>query len=342
MDYKSLSTYDYELPEERIAQSPIEPRDHSRLLVYDRKSGEIFHKHFYDLPEYLTAGDVLVLNNTRVIPARLYGFKGTGAKIETLLLKRITIDSWEVLLKPAKRLKIGEVLHYSNELSATLVEIKGDGNRVLKFKFDGVFEDIIARVGTMPLPPYIHEKLENNERYQTVYSKVEGSSAAPTAGLHFTPELLEKIKGMGVQICEVTLDVGLGTFRPCKEEDITKHNMHSESYFVPSASCEIINKAKFEGRRIICVGTTSVRTLESIAQYGFPLKERREDTSIFIYPPYQFKLVDALITNFHLPKSTLLMLVSALVGVEEIKKIYKVAVEEKYRFFSFGDAMLIL
>ncbi len=342
MDYTKLSTYDYDLPEELIAQTPIEPRDHSRLLVYDRSTKKIEHKHFYDLPEYLKPGDVLVINNTRVLPARLYGYKKTGAKIETLLVKRLSLTKWEVLLKPAKRLKLGDELYYSDELSAELKEIKPDGNRILEFKYNGVFEDIISRVGSMPLPPYIHEKLKNAERYQTVYSKVQGSSAAPTAGLHFTNELLEKIKKMGVEIAEVTLDVGLGTFRPCKEEDITHHEMHKETYSISKNTCEIINKAKSEKRRVICVGTTSVRTVESVANLNLPLQECQGETGIFIYPPYQFKIVDALITNFHLPKSTLLMLVSALVGVDEMKRIYTEAVKEKYRFFSFGDAMIII
>ena len=341
IDYKNINTYDYELPEELIAQIPVEPRDSSRLLIFDKKTNEIEHKHFYDICDYLNAGDVLVINNTRVIPARLYGYKSTGAKLEVMLLKRHSLNVWECLMKPAKRLHIGEILVFNEELSCKLIEVKQDGNRIIKFIYNGVLEDILSRVGQMPLPPYIHEKLKDQERYQTVYNKVSGSAAALTAGLHFTPQLIQKLKDKGVLFAEVTLDVGLGTFRPCKEEDITKHLMHTEHYHISQETCDIINKAKKDGRRVIAVGTTSVRTLESVARYGFPLKPMDEDTSIFIYPPYEFKVVDGLITNFHLPKSTLIMLVSAFAGHDNVMNIYKTAVQEKYRFFSFGDAMFI-
>lgn len=340
-DYTNVNTYDYFLPDELIAQTPVEPRDSSRMIVFDKDTTHIEHKHFYDISDYLVAGDVLVINNTRVLPARLYGYKATGAKLEVLLLKRQSINVWECLMKPAKRLHIGDELVFNEELKCKLIEIMPDGNRKIEFIYNGVLEDILSRVGTMPLPPYIREKLKDQERYQTVYSKKVSSAAAPTAGLHFTTELIEKLKAKGVIFAEVTLDVGLGTFRPCKEEDITKHEMHTEHYNISSEACDIINKAKAEGRRVIAVGTTSVRTLESAARYGMPLNPTSEDTSIFIYPPYQFKVVDALITNFHLPKSTLIMLVSAFMGLDNTMNVYKTAVESKYRFFSFGDCMLI-
>ena len=342
INYKSLSTYDYYLPEDRIAQTPLEKRDESKLLVFNRKTKDITQKQFKDITEFLVKGDVLVINNTRVLPARIMAHKDTGASVEILLLKRRNLTDWEVLLKPAKRVKVGTVLYVNTELSCELLEVLEDGNRLVRFKYEGVFEDVLNRVGSMPLPPYIHEKLKDKERYQTVYNKVEGSAAAPTAGLHFTPELLEKIKKMGVEIVELTLDVGLGTFRPCKEDDITKHIMHSEHYTLSEEAATKINKAKREGRRVIAVGTTSVRTLEAVAQKGMPLTADDDNTDIFIYPPYKFKVVDALITNFHLPKSTLIMLVSAFAGYENTMNIYEFAVENFYRFFSFGDCMLIL
>lgn len=341
INYKALSIYDYHLPENLIAQTPLDKRDESRLLCFNRKTKDIHQRQFKDIKSFLRKGDVLVVNNTRVMPARLFGFKETGTKIEVLLLKRLNLTDFEVIMKPAKRVKIGMQLVFNEELKCELMEIKEDGNRVVRFIFDGVFEDILDRVGTIPLPPYIHEKLKDKERYQTVYNKVDGSAAAPTAGLHFTKELLKEIQDMGVEILEVTLDVGLGTFRPCKEEDITKHDMHTEHYSISKEVAEKINKAKIENRRVIAVGTTSVRTLESVAQKGMPLTEDDDDTSIFIYPPYKFKVVDALITNFHLPKSTLIMLVSAFAGYENTMNLYETAVENGYRFFSFGDAMFI-
>ena len=341
IDYKSLDTYDYHLPKNLIAQTPLEKRDESRLLIFDRKTKDMYHRHFKDITDFLKKGDVLVVNNTRVLPARLMAKKDTGANVEILLLKRINLNDWEVLLKPGKRVKIGTILTISDELKCELIEIKQDGNRVVRFHYNGVFEEILNRVGSMPLPHYIHEKLKDNERYQTVYNKVLGSAAAPTAGLHFTPELMKNILDMGVEILELTLDVGLGTFRPCKEKDITKHVMHTEHYRLTQDVADKINKAKIENRRIIAVGTTSVRTLETVAQNGMPLEASEGETSIFIYPPYEFKVVDALITNFHLPNSTLLMLVSAFAGYENTMNIYETAVENQYRFFSFGDAMFI-
>ena len=335
--------FDYYLPEELIAQTPVYPRDSSRMLVYDRKTGKIEHKHFYDIVNYLKEGDVLVRNNTKVLPARMFFYTKNGAKVEILLLKRLSIGDWEVLVKPGKKARIGASLTANSELSLEVIGINEvEGSRIVRFNFNGVFEDIISRIGEMPLPPYIKEKLKEQERYQTVYSKVDGSSAAPTAGLHFTEELIEKLKAKGVIIVDVLLHVGLGTFRPVKEDDILKHHMHSEYYEVSKESDEIINKAKSEGRRVICVGTTSVRTVESVANEKGLLKEEKGNTEIFIYPGYTFKCVDSLITNFHLPKSTLLMLISAFMGRENALSIYKQAVEEKYRFFSFGDACLIL
>ena len=337
MDLLSKKSYYYDLPEELIAQTPIEPRDSSRLLVYDRKTGQIEHKIFHDIIDYLNAGDVLVVNNTRVLPARIYGYKDTGAKIEILLQKRLDLTNWEAIARPTKRLKVGTVLTFSEHLKCTVKEIGDYGCVKIEFAFDGVFEHRLSEVGSMPLPPYIKEKLKDKERYQTVYSKIEGSSAAPTAGLHFTPQLLQKIRDKGVEIVEVLLHVGLGTFRPVKEDNILKHEMHSEFFVMSEENAERLNKAKSEGRRIIAVGTTSVRVLESACENGKFLPMKKE-TQIFIYPSYKFKAVDALITNFHLPESTLIMLVSAFIGRDETMRIYETAVKEKYRFFSFGDA----
>ena len=336
------SDYFYELPEELIAQTPAEPRDSSRLLVYDRKTGKSEDRIFRDIKEYLRPGDVLVINNTKVLPARMYAYTKNGGRVEVLLLKRQNYTDWEVLVRPGKKAKEGTELGVSEELSLTVRSRTLTGERVVEFHFDGVFEDILSRVGSMPLPPYIHEKLKDKDRYQTVYCKTDGSAAAPTAGLHFTKELLAEIKAMGVQVAEVLLHVGLGTFRPVSEEIITEHKMHSEYYLVEERAAEIINRAKAEGRRVIAVGTTSVRTLESVADERGFVRPCSGDTEIFLYPPYKMKCVDALITNFHLPESTLIMLVSALYGYEKTMAAYKVAVEERYRFFSFGDAMLIL
>ena len=335
------STYYYDLPENLIAQTPIEPRDASRLLIYDKKSKKIEHKQFFDIINYLNKGDVLVLNNTRVLPARIFGFKETGAKIEVLLQKRLNLKEWEVIAKPTKRLSNGTKIVFNEELSCIFTEIGEYGCCKVKFTFDGVFEEKLSRIGSIPLPPYIHEKLKDPERYQTVYSKVEGSSAAPTAGLHFTPNLLEKIKEKGVEIVEVLLHVGLGTFRPVKEENILDHKMHSEYIELSEKNAEILNNAKKEGRRVIAVGTTSVRVLESCYKQD-KLTPTKEETNIFIYPGYKFKVIDGLITNFHLPESTLLMLVSAFCGIEETLNVYKTAVKENYRFFSFGDACFFI
>ena len=337
------SDFDYDLPEELIAQTPVEPRDSSRLLVYDGKTDKIYHERFYDIKKYLKKGDVLVINNTRVLPARLFGFTKNGARVEILLLKRFDLTRWEVLVKPGKKARVGTELFLSEELSLKVEKIDEEsGTREVNFIFDGVFEDIVSRLGEMPLPPYIHEKLKDKERYQTVYSKIEGSAAAPTAGLHFTKELLKELTDMGVIIADVLLHVGLGTFRPVKEEDLSKHHMHSEYFEISEKTAEIVNKAKSEGRRVIAVGTTSIRTLESVAnEQGF-IKAAKGDTDIFLYPPYKFKCVEGIITNFHLPKSTLIMLIACKTGREKILEIYKTAVEEKYRFFSFGDACLFL
>ena len=336
------SDYFYELPEELIAQTPAEPRDSSRLLVYDRKTGKSEDRIFRDIKEYLRPGDVLVINNTKVLPARMYAYTKNGGRVEVLLLKRQNYTDWEVLVRPGKKAKEGVELVVSEELSLTVRSRTPTGERVVEFHFDGVFEDILSRVGSMPLPPYIHEKLKDKDRYQTVYCKTDGSAAAPTAGLHFTKELLAEIKAMGVRVAEVLLHVGLGTFRPVKEEDLTHHVMHSEYYCVSEEAADIVNAAKREGRRVIAVGTTSVRTLETVADEKGMLRPCSGDTSIFIYPPYKFKCVDALITNFHLPESTLIMLVSAFMGREQCLALYREAVEKKYRFFSFGDAMLIM
>jgi len=341
MQYKKSDFY-YDLPQELIAQTPAEPRDSSRLLVYDRAKDKIEHRIFRDICDYLKSGDVLVVNNTKVLPARLFAHTEYGGAVEVLLLKRLDINEWEVLVKPGKKCTVGKKLFISDELSLTVKGITDSGERIVKFEYNGVFEEILEKLGSMPLPPYIKQKLKDKSRYQTVYAKVDGSAAAPTAGLHFTPELLGKIKAMGVQVAEVLLHVGLGTFRPVKEDIITDHKMHSEYFEVSDEAAEIINRAKLDHRRIIAVGTTSVRTLESAADENGLLKPCRGNTEIFIYPPYKFKCVDALITNFHLPESTLIMLVAALCGREKILELYRVAVSERYRFFSFGDACLIL
>ena len=342
MDLLNKASYYYDLPEELIAQTPIEPRDASRMLVYHKDSKTIEHKHFYDIASYLKAGDVLVINNTKVLPARLYGYKESGAKIEVLLHKRQDLKNWECLAKPLKRLKIGDKVVFSENLSCTLVEKLPDGLCKMRFDFDGIFEHRLSEVGTMPLPPYIKQKLKDQNRYQTVYAKVEGSSAAPTAGLHFTPELLAKLKDMSVEIIEVLLHVGLGTFRPVKEDNILKHEMHSEFYEMSKENADKLNAAKREGRRIIAVGTTSVRVLESACDENGVFHPAKQETSIFIYPSYKFKAIDGLITNFHLPESTLIMLVSAFLGRDETMKIYKTAVKNRYRFFSFGDACFFI
>lgn len=336
------SDFYYDLPEELIAQTPAEPRDSSRLLVYDRSADKAEHKIFRDIKNYLRAGDVLVINNTKVLPARLYAHTEHGGRVEVLLLKRISSLRWEVLVKPGKKCKPGTRLTVDDKLSLTVNSVTDSGERIVDFECDGVFEEALDRVGSMPLPPYIKKKLEDKNRYQTVYAKTDGSAAAPTAGLHFTPQLLEEIKDMGVEIAQILLHVGLGTFRPVKEDAITDHKMHSEYYEVGEQAAQIISRAKREGRRVIAVGTTSVRTLESAANDDGTIDPCFGNTSIFIYPPYKFKCVDCLVTNFHLPESTLIMLVSALVGREKTLQLYKTAVEEKYRFFSFGDAMLIL
>ena len=337
------SDFYYDLPKEFIAQTPTEPRDHAKLLVYDRNTKTVAHRHFYDLPEYLKKGDCLVINETRVLPARLIGErKDTGSFIEFLLLRRESADVWEILVRPGKKAKPGQRFIFGNELEAEVLKVKDDGNRIVKFFYDGVFEEILDRLGSMPLPPYITEKLENKEMYQTVYSKEAGSAAAPTAGLHFTPELLDKIRDMGVDVVPVLLHVGLGTFRPVKVDDVTSHKMHSEYYCVSDDAARRINDARKNGGRVICVGTTSCRTLESSTDANGVVCPSSGDTDIFIYPGYKFKSTDCLITNFHLPESTLLMLVSALCSKEEILDIYERAKENGYRFFSFGDCCLIL
>lgn len=336
------SDFFYELPQELIAQSPIEPRDCARMLVYHMDGKNIEHKKFYDITQYLKKGDVLVINNTKVIPARIYGVKDSGARVEFLLHKRINLTDWEVLAKPAKKAKLGTVFIFSDKLKAEVIGYGEEGARNIRFLFDGVFEDILSEIGEMPLPHYIHKQLEDASRYQTVYAKETGSCAAPTAGLHFTKPLLEKVRSMGVEIVEVTLQVGLGTFRPVKTENVSEHKMHSETYHISAETAQIINRAKAEGRRVIAVGTTSVRTLESAADEEGQLCEKSESTQIFIYPPYKFKIIDGLITNFHLPESTLIMLVSAFLGREETLSLYRTAVENKYRFFSFGDATLLI
>ncbi len=336
------SDFYYDLPQELIAQTPVEPRNSSRLMVLDKATGEVSHEHFYDLYKFLKKGDCLVLNNTRVLPARIFGTRvDTGAVVEFVLLKMRGNLLWECIAGPGKKAKVGHSFKFSDELSATVKEVLDDGNRIIEFTCDGEFYSVLDKVGQMPLPPYIKEKLEDKERYQTVYSKELGSAAAPTAGLHFTSEMLEDLKSKGVNIAYVTLHVGLGTFRPVKVEEITDHKMHSEHYAVTEETADIINKTKENGGRVICVGTTSCRTLESVATKHGKIVACTDDTDIFIYPGYKFKCMDAVITNFHLPESTLIMLVSAFAGYENTMNAYKTAVEEKYRFFSFGDAMFI-
>lgn len=335
--------FDFQLPDELIAQRPLEKRDHSKLMVLDKATGEIEHTHFYNIINYLNPGDCLVLNDTRVIPARLIGEKEeTGGKIEFLLLKRNDLNTWETLVKPGKKAKIGSKFQFGNGLLvAEVVDIGEEGSRIVKFQYEGVFEEILDQLGKMPLPPYITESLEDNERYQTVYSKNTGSAAAPTAGLHFTEELLGKIQEKAIKIVYITLHVGLGTFRPVKVEDIESHKMHSEYYMIDKDTANIINQTKLQGGKVIAVGTTSCRTLESAATEDGKIMESSGWTDIFIYPGYQFKIIDQLITNFHLPESTLIMLVSALAGKDNVLNAYEVAVKERYRFFSFGDSMFI-
>ncbi len=337
------SDFYYDLPEELIAQTPVEPRNSSRLMVLPRNGGEIEHKHFYDLPEFLKPGDCLVLNNTRVLPARLYGTReDTGAVVEFVLLRQHGNKLWECLAGPGKKAKTGYKFRFSDKLTAIVTDVLEDGIRMIEFACEGDFFAVLDEVGQMPLPPYIKEKLKDKERYQTVYSKDAGSAAAPTAGLHFTKEMLESIKAMGVNIAYVTLHVGLGTFRPVKVEDVTQHKMHTEHYYIPEEAAKTINETRKNGGRVICVGTTSCRTVESCAKKYGEIKECSGDTDIFIYPGFEFKCMDGLITNFHLPESTLIMLVSAFAGYDNVMNAYNTAVKERYRFFSFGDAMLIL
>ena len=337
------SDFFYDLPKELIAQTPVEPRDHSRLMVLHKESGEVEHRHFYDVIDYLNPGDCLIVNDSRVLPARLYGQKeGTGGHMEFLLLQNLGNDQWETLAKPGKKAKPGAVFTFGDgKLRAVVKEVKEDGNRIVQFFYEGSFYAILDEIGQMPLPPYIKEKLQDKERYQTVYSHEVGSAAAPTAGLHFTPELMEKIRRKGIAIGFVTLHVGLGTFRPVSVENVLDHKMHAEHYSMPAETAELIQKTKQNGGRVIAVGTTSCRTLESVAAQHGGICECEGWTDIFIYPGFQFQVLDALITNFHLPESTLVMLVSALAGRENILHAYETAVKEKYRFFSFGDAMLI-
>ena len=338
------SDFYYDLPKELIAQDPLEDRSSSRLLVLHRKSGRVEHRVFTDIVEYLKPGDCLGRNNTKVIPARLYGTRvDTGATIELLLLKRMENDVWETLVKPGKKARQGVVISFGDGiLTGEIIDVKEDGNRLIQFRYEGIFEEILDQLGQMPLPPYITHTLKDKNRYQTVYAKYEGSAAAPTAGLHFTEELFQKLEEKGVLVANVTLHVGLGTFRPVKVDDVSKHHMHTEFYQVTKEEADRINKAKQAGGRIVCVGTTSCRTIESAADENGVLKPGQGDTDIFIYPGYSFKMMDVLITNFHLPESTLLMLVSALAGKEQVMRVYEEAVRERYRFFSFGDAMIIL
>ena len=333
----------YDLPEELIAQTPLEQRDTSRLLVLDRETGSVSHKHFYDILEFLKPGDCLVMNDSRVLPARLLGHRPTGGAVELLLLKDLGNKKWECLAKPGRKLREGQEVVFGNgELTATILEVKDDGNRVVEFHFDGIFLEVLERLGKMPLPPYIKAELADQERYQTVYSREVGSAAAPTAGLHFTRELLERIRDKGVKTAFVTLHVGLGTFRPVKVEEISEHHMHSELCMMSKETADLLNETKAAGGRVICVGTTSCRTLESLVNENGTFAEKSKWTEIFIYPGYQFKAMDGLITNFHLPESTLVMLVSAFAGRENVLSAYEQAVQERYRFFSFGDAMCIL
>lgn len=338
------SDFYYDLPEELIAQDPLEDRTASKLLVLDRKTGAVKHKIFSDVIDYLNEGDCLVINNTRVIPARLIGEKeGTGGKVEVLLLKRRANDVWETLVKPGKKLKPGAKITFGDgRLRAEVLEVVEEGNRLVKFYYEGIFEEILDSLGEMPLPPYITHKLEDKEMYQTVYAKFDGSAAAPTAGLHFTKELLNKIEEKGIKIASITLHVGLGTFRPVKVDDVNNHHMHTEWYEVNAEAAEIINETKRNGGRVICVGTTSCRTIESVADDNGYMKAKTGETDIFIYPGYKFKIMDGLITNFHLPESTLVMLVSAFAGKENVLAAYETAVKERYRFFSFGDAMILI
>ena len=339
----NVSDFYYDLPEELIAQTPIEKRDESRLMVLDRGKQTIEHKTFKDIIDYLEPGDCLVRNNTKVIPARLYGKKSTGAKIEFLLLNRIEGDIWECIVKPGHKLKPGTEVEFGDGLLKGIVlDIMPGGTRKVEFNYEGIFNEILDQIGLMPLPPYIHESLKDKDRYQTVYAKYDGSAAAPTAGLHFTPELFEKIRAKGIEVANVTLHVGIGTFRPVKVENVEEHHMHSEHFYIKQEDVDKINTAKKNGKRIIAIGTTSCRVLETIADENGMVKATEGDTQIFIYPGYKYKCLDGLVTNFHLPESTLIMLVSALAGRDYIMKAYNEAVKERYRFFSFGDAMLIL
>ena len=337
-----LTEFDYNLPEELIAQTPVEPRNSSRLMVLDPVDETIEHRHFYDLKEYLEPGDTLIFNDTRVMPARLLGWReGTGGKVEVFLLRRIDGDTWETLVKPGRKAREGQVVRFSDELTCTVQETTDFGGRIVKFSYEGIFEEILDRLGETPLPPYIHEKLADRERYQTVYSREQGSAAAPTAGLHFTKEQMAELKEMGVNLGFVTLHVGLGTFRPVSVETVEEHVMHKEYYSISQETADLIKATKAAGKRVIAVGTTSIRTLESAATAVGEIAGRTDWTNIFIYPGYEFKIVDGIVTNFHLPKSTLIMLISAFAGREFVLKAYEQAVKERYRFFSFGDAMMI-
>lgn len=338
----NILDFDYELPEERIAQLPVEPRDSSRLMVLHPKDHTIEHHHFHQLGEFLEKGDVLIFNDTRVIPARLIGAReNTGGKVEIFLLRQMDKHQWEALVKPGKKVRVGSIIRFSEELACEIIDHTDFGGRIVRFIYDGVFEEILDRLGSMPLPPYIHEKLEDQERYQTIYSRVKGSAAAPTAGLHFTERLMERLRSKGIQFGFITLHVGLGTFRPVHVETIEDHVMHREFYSVPAETAKLIQRARNDGRRVVAVGTTSIRTLEASAMRTGNVEAGSGWTDIFIYPGYQFNVVDAVITNFHLPKSTLIMLISAFAGREFTLAAYRTAVEEQYRFFSFGDAMLI-